>query len=128
MRDLTLQLRSQPTADIRELEARCRIMSHEECAAQVFEQWLLPDALAQAARHHHEPLLAADSNDWLSGVLNMALRLCTEIGHGFETEPVQAERNRLIMDLIGLTDAMLDAVKETVIKRSAALRLATGDQ
>jgi hypothetical protein len=32
------------------------------------------------------------------------------------------------MDLIGVNDDMLESVKDTVIKRSASLRLATGDQ
>ena len=128
MRELTATLRSQPAADIRELESQCNIISHEDCAARIFEQWQLPDTLVQAARHHHEPLQSADSADWLAGVLHTALRVCSEIGHGFESEPAQAERNRLVMDLIGVNDDMLESVKETVIKRSASLRLATGDQ
>lgn len=127
LRTLAAALRTGDTGDFRQLERSTVRVPHEECAAVVFEQWQLPDSLVEVARWHHAPLFAPAPHKWLAAVLGLALGLTAEVGHGFELEPAPSTRDPDLMYFVGVTNENLDAISDELVKRSALLRLATGD-
>jgi len=127
LRALAAALRAGNFDDYRQLERSTLRVSHEECAAVVFEQWQLPDSLIEAARWHHAALFAPGPHKWLAAVLGLALGLASEVGHGFELEPPATLRNPDLMYFVGVTNEMLDQISDELVKRSALMRLATGD-
>lgn len=127
LRTLSAALRAGHSGDFRQLERSTLRLSHEECAAVVFEQWQLPDSLVEVARWHHAPLFAPAPHKWLAAVLGLALGLAAEVGHGFELEPTPQLRDPELMYFVGVTNENLDAISDDLIKGSALLRLATGD-
>ena len=127
LRTLSAALRSGHSGDFRQLERSTLRISHEECAAVVFEQWQLPDSLVETARWHHAPLFAPAPHKWLSAVLGLALGLAAEAGHGFELEPAPQPRDPDLMYFVGITNQDMDSISDELVKRSALLRLGTGD-
>jgi len=127
LRTLAAALRNGTGDDFRQLERSTVRVPHEECAAVVFEQWQLPDSLVEVARWHHAPLFAPAPHKWMAAVLGLALGLTAEVGHGFELEPVPALRDPDLMSFVGLTNDQLDVISDALVKRSALLRMATGD-
>lgn len=127
LRALAAALRAGKSDNYRQLERSTLRVPHEECAAVVFEQWQLPDSLIEATRWHHAPLFAPGPHKWLAAVLGLALGLASEVGHGFELEPPPTLRDPDLMYFVGVTNDMLDLISDELVKRSALIRLATGD-
>src|SRR3569833_450083 len=47
--------KTQPTDPIRTMEQKHSLVSHEDCAAVLFDAWQLPDRIVESARCHHSP-------------------------------------------------------------------------
>ena len=63
--------------DLRSLETAYFGLDHCEAGALVVEQWKLPSAYAEVARHHHEPGLEGDK---LIRVVNAACVVANQLG------------------------------------------------
>lgn len=127
LRALAQALRAGGSAQFHPLERSTLRVPHEDCAAVVFENWQLPDSLVESARWHHSPLDAPAPHKWLAAVVGLALGLAGEVGHGFELEPLPAVRDPALMAFVGVSNDMLNKVTDELVKRSAVLRMATGD-
>lgn len=111
-----------PDLDIRALEARCASIGHEECAALVFEAWGLPQALVDAARHHHDPFTAQTPYCELAGIEHLAARIALASGHAFGLESAPRDPPDEAMQRLGFEPGRLDALVAEVPRRTQELR------
>jgi HD-like signal output (HDOD) protein len=108
--------------DMRALETERATIGHEECIAVIFEAWQLPQALIEAARHHHDPMSAAPSHRELAALINLGANLGLAGGNTFELEPVRIDRNAHAMTALELDDDQLDGVAAAMPARIVELR------
>jgi HD-like signal output (HDOD) protein len=95
--------------DIAVLEADHAHVHHAQCAAIIFEAWNLPDAMIDAARHHHTPAAADPAHRELAALINLGATVALAAGYTFALEPHAGTHNPTAMALLGLNDQQIDA-------------------
>ena len=110
-----------PTRDMRSLEKERSIIGHEECMAVIFEEWIFPDCLIAATRHHHEPLSAPAPHRRLAALVNLGANLGLAGGHTFDLEPAAGTRNAAAMQMLGIGDDQLEDIAFKLPPRVGAL-------
>ena len=101
-------LRDDPAADVAELEARCVAVGHEHCAGVVFQHWQLPAQLAEATRHHHQPLLAPLPQRLLATLVHLGMQTSLMAGYVHALEPQPGTVDPALLAAAGLTLADLE--------------------
>jgi HD-like signal output (HDOD) protein len=115
-------LRMAPQRDLSVLEAERVSVGHERCAAVLFEAWQLPEALVDAARHHHDPLRAPEPHRELAALVNSGIHLSLVCGNTYALEPAAGPPDDAAMALLGLCNAHLEHVTAELPARLAQLR------
>jgi HD-like signal output (HDOD) protein len=110
--------------DIRQLEADCAALSHEECVAVIFEAWQLPESLVAAVRYHHDPMAAPAAHCELAGLINMGAYLGLASGNTYALEPVPGPCNTQVMTQLELGQEDISGVAIELPERAAKLRSA----
>ncbi len=108
--------------DIRALEAQHGLVSHEACAAVVFESWRLPAKLIDATTHHHCPDEAPEPHRPLAWLVHLGMQVAAEAGYRFPLEPRHAPCDAARLAGLGLDLERLDEVREQLPARLEALQ------
>jgi HD-like signal output (HDOD) protein len=108
---LMASLADDPDQDIRALEMSHGLVSHEACAAVVFESWQLPATLIAATTHHHQPDEAPEPHRPLAWLVHVGMQVAAEAGFGFPLEPRQEPWDVTRLAGLGLDLARLDEVR-----------------
>jgi len=124
---LIAALAVKPDQDVRELERQQGLIGHEACATAVFESWQLPAALVDAAAHHHHPHESPAATRSLTWFVHFGLQLARGAGFSFPLEPAHAGRDADTLELLGLSEAILDDVQASLPERIAELQAALAD-
>lgn len=114
---LAQALRETPNADLRELESRCVSVSHEQCAGVVFQHWQLPAPLTEAARHHHQPLSAPQTQRMLAVLAYLGVQASLMAGYVHALEPQPDTIDPAVLSTAGVTLADLEAVAKELPSR-----------
>jgi HD-like signal output (HDOD) protein len=112
------------TRGIRVLESESAAVSHEDCAAVIFEEWQLPVALVAAARHHHDPMSAPADQRALTSLVNLGATMALAGGNTFALEPAAIDHSRAAIRHLGLADADLEGTAANLPGNLAELRCA----
>jgi HD-like signal output (HDOD) protein len=124
---LIAALAENPEQDVRELERQQGLIGHEACATAVFNSWQLPAPLVDAAAHHHHPHEGPAASRSLTWLVHFGLQLARGAGFSFPLEPAHAGRDTDTLELLGLSEAILDDVQATLPERIAELQAALAD-
>ncbi len=121
---LMASLANDPFQDIRALEVSHGVVSHEACAAVVFESWRLPAKLIDATTHHHRPDEAPEPHRPLAWLVHVGMQVTAEAGFCFPLEPRHAPCDVTRLAGLGLDLARLDEVRGQLPARLEELQSA----
>jgi HD-like signal output (HDOD) protein len=107
--------------DLPVLEAEYTRVGHAECMAVVYESWQLPESLIAATRYHHQPLAAPPAHQPLTALVCLGGVLALEGGYTYSLEPVAMAPAPEVLHELELEISDLDAVREALPGRVAAL-------
>jgi HD-like signal output (HDOD) protein len=118
--------KTQPAEPIRTLEKQCSLLSHEECAAVLFDEWQLPDCFVESARCHHAPGDSQPTHRVLVSLVYASAHLALSCGNTFSLEPVAPETDYAGLSELGLYERHIETVKSELPSRVALLSGALG--
>jgi HD-like signal output (HDOD) protein len=118
---LMASLAEDPHQEIRALEARHGLVSHEICAGVVFESWRLPAALIDGTTHHHQPDEAPEAHRPLAWLVHVGMQVAAEAGFGFPLEPRHEPCGASRLAGLRIEAERLDEVREQLPGRLEAL-------
>lgn len=105
-----------------QLESRHVKVTHDQCAAVIFEEWKLPASLVAAAQFHHNPDDAPEAHAEIAALVHVADSLVRTGEMGFAYEPSADPVSRFAMGVLGVSDADLAAVGAELPERVQALQ------
>lgn len=123
LRGMLESLRANPARDLRELESDHMSVTQERCAAVLFENWQLPPALAESARHHHYPLGAPEEHRTLTAFVCLGNHVSLMEGQNFPLEPAPSPLDPAVLAEAGVREEDLDRVARELPGRIAAFVL-----
>jgi HD-like signal output (HDOD) protein len=123
VRQMIEALRKNPTQDLRGLESRYVSISQEQCAGVLFDNWQLPAALAESARHHHYPLQAPEEHRTLTAFVYLGNHISLMEGQTFSLEPAAPPLDAAVLAATGVREEDLDRVARELPGRIAAFVL-----
>ena len=112
---------AQDTRALLTLEAEHARVGHAECMAVVYESWQLPESLVAATRYHHAPLSAPAAHQVLAAFVYLGGAVALACGYTYGLEPVAVTPAPEVLQLLGREVAALEAVREALPGRVAAL-------
>ncbi|MEQ1580178.1 MAG: HDOD domain-containing protein [Steroidobacteraceae bacterium] len=115
-----LQLRPESPASV--VEALQVKVTHDHCAAVIFEEWKLPANLVAAARHHHHPDDAPQAYAEIAALVHIADHLGRSSDMGFVYEPASEPPSVAALALLGITGEDLEAIGAELPDRVQALQ------
>lgn len=118
---------AEPQIPIRTLEERHVSLSHEDCAAALFEAWQLPQALITAAAFHHRPECAPAEYRKLCALTSLGSHLAVSNGVTFSLETGCAAPSIEALNILGLDEESLQAQVAPFLARFKAIREALAD-
>ena len=121
---LVASLAEDPTQDIRALEAHHGLVSHEACAAVVFESWRLPAQLIDATAHHHRPDEAPEPHRQLAWLVHAGMQIALDAGFGFSLEPRHEPVDVRQLPGLSVDSARIDEVRDQLPAKLDALQRA----
>ena len=121
---LMASLAEDPAQDIRALEVRHGLVSHETCAAVVFESWRLPATLIDATTHHHQPDEAPERHRQLAWLVHVGMQVAAEAGFGFPLEPRHEPCDARRLAELRVSPERLDEVRDQLPARLEKLQSA----
>ena len=107
--------------DIRVLESEQSAVSHEECAAVIFDAWQLPQSLIAGIRHHHDPMMAPEPHREVAALVNLGATVGLAVGSTHTLEPIAVEHNAPAMARLGVSAEQLESVTRALPDRLAHL-------
>jgi HD-like signal output (HDOD) protein len=113
--------KSQPTEPIRTMEHQHSLLSHEHCAAVLFDAWQLPDCIVESARCHHSPGEAQPTQRVLANLVAASARLALNCGNTFALEPAAAQTDYAGLSELGLYERHIQTVQAELPERVALL-------
>ena len=114
---MVAELATDPSVDIKALEARHAAVGHEECAGVVFDDWQLPEPLVAACRHHHDPMSAPQQHRTWVALVSMGSTMALESGHTYTLELMPVPRAAMLVALVGASEQDLDRLDSELPER-----------
>jgi len=109
--------KTQPTDPIRTMEQQHSLVSHEECAAVLFDAWQLPDRIVESARCHHSPGQAQPTHRVLASLVGASASLAVSCGNTFSLEPAAPAPDYAWLSGLGLYERQIETVKSNLPER-----------
>lgn len=119
---LARQLRPAGDTAASQLESQHVKVTHDECAAVIFEEWKLPANLVAAAQFHHSPDDAPEAHAEITALVHVADGLARTAEMGFAYEPMLEPVSRGALHVLGIGDADLAQVGADLPERVQALQ------
>jgi len=123
---LIVSRQNRPNELIRALEHEHCLISHEECAGVLFDEWQLPDSLVESARHHHTPSEASPPHGILANLVWASANLALDCGITYSLEPAAPETDYTHLSELGLYERHIEAVRKELPERVKLLSGAFG--
>jgi HD-like signal output (HDOD) protein len=115
-----------PSLDIRSLELQLAKLTHEDCAAVLFDAWCLPDSLVSSAQHHHDPSRAPEAHRSLAGLVAAGGSVALGCGHTYSLEPTARACDAQAMSSFGMQSQDFEAVSRELPGRVELFRQSLG--
>jgi len=110
-----------------ELEDTLVQVGHARCAAVIFEDWRLPEAIVMAVRHHDAPARAPAAARDMALLVHLGVQLALQAGfvHPLEPRPGRTARELLLRSL-GLDEEAIEPIVAGLAERVQRVTDAAG--
>ncbi len=113
---LSTEVMEKPNTSIIDIEQQVYGLTHAEVGADLMRRWDLPEKVIHVMRHHHDEHYEGEfQRDVL--IVQLANRIMANMNIGDETNP---DIDNEILEKLGLTEAAVDAVVETIFAENSA--------
>ncbi|HTQ36703.1 MAG TPA: HDOD domain-containing protein [Steroidobacteraceae bacterium] len=111
-------LAADPQASPAELEETLVQVGHARCAAVIFEDWRLPEAIVMAVRHHDAPTRAPPPLRDMALLVHLGVQLALQAGFAHPLEPRPGRTaHELLLRSLGLREEAVKAIVDGLAER-----------
>lgn len=108
-----------PSADMLTVEQNVFGATHQDFGRGLCDKWKFPRTLACVAGAHHAPLTLPAEQRVLPSIVYLADRLVAEVDEGFRLDLTSTAIEPGVLDVLSLTPAKLEALKQTLAQQIA---------
>jgi HD-like signal output (HDOD) protein len=115
-----------PTGDMMEAEIAVFGATHQDFGHALCERWKFPKTFSNVTGFHHNPMSLPPENRTLACMVFIADRMAAELGEGFRLDVGDTSIPAEILDLLGLDESDLEAIKAELPSAIEEVRVMLG--